>query len=367
MPPGKILRFPTKAAVAVGKTEDFHNLIDWDALLNKVTQGIDFDPEFAKGFRRGVQAGKNGSLEQRICKAVADGGEYKFLHVHLNDACYGPLFRFREDGTNYHLFSLGKSPDGKIRAKDIYVFASGENMSQTLRRVFVSAAAKPGFLDRLKGKENLFARNVDSISKMNTAFSEGRPAEALQIWKTLPAEVQKEKFVMLLRIYFSQPVDDQEYVAAMSSYREAYPLDGASELLSIDYFLLKKEYQKSRDSIDRLKKLVGGDPHLDVIKAGVFLAEKNFDQAAATIEAVIEADPKMLDAYWTRVTVATEAKDNAATLQWLQRLDANFTMQWTDLSSNPQYADFVKSDEYQEWLKLHPQPTDDADATDPDE
>ncbi len=341
-------------AVAANKSDELHALIDWDAILDKVTQGVEFDPEFAKGFRAGMMKTSGGAFEQRICKAVADGGDYKFLHMQKIDGYYGPLFRLREEGTNYHLYTLARSKDGKIRANDLYVVASGENMVQTLRRVFVASATKPGFVERLQGKDNLYRRNLDSIVKMNTAFQEGRPADALKIYKTLPSEVQKEKFLMLMHIYFSQPVDDHEYLAAIAAYRQAFPSDGASDLLSIDYYLIKKQFQQAREAVDRLDKLVGGDPYLAVLKAGVYLQEEKLGPAAETIERAIEADPTMLDSYWTRVGIALQAKDHAATLAWLKQLDANFTMDWSDLAQTPQYADFVTSDEYQEWITLHP-------------
>ena len=53
------------------------------------------------------------------------------------------MFRLKQtkpDALNYHRFLLARNAAGEVVADDIYVFLSGENMSESIRRAWLPTA-----------------------------------------------------------------------------------------------------------------------------------------------------------------------------------------------------------------------------------
>jgi hypothetical protein len=61
----------------------------------------------------------------------------------------------------------------------------------------------------------------------------------------------------------------------------------------------------------------------------------------------------LADAYWARITVALKEKDHADTLAWLKKIVEKCAMEFEDLMKLDDYAEFVKSPQYAEWLKWY--------------
>ena len=47
------------------------------------------------------------------------------------------------------------------------------------------------------------------------------------------------------------------------------------DLISIDAFLIHKEYDKAQAAIDRLDESLGGDPYLNVLRSTIFMEQGN--------------------------------------------------------------------------------------------
>jgi hypothetical protein len=57
------------------------------------------------------------------------------------------------------------------------------------------------------------------------------------------------------------------------------------------------------------------------------------------------------EAYWALVAVALYERKFDETLQRLQELDQKFKPNFPDFASLELYAEFIKSPQYQQWLK----------------
>src|SRR5262249_26702303 len=152
---------------------------------------------------------------------------------------------------------------------------SGELVSQTMRNVYLPVATHDsrGILEKLVGSEQEFMKNFPKITQMANDLKEGKNQAVSDTFRQLPASVQKEKLVLLLRLRAAQNLDESIYTAAIEDIRKHYPNDPSIDLLSIDYYFMKKQYAKSLECIDRLDKAVAGDPQLQVTRAGIHMTE----------------------------------------------------------------------------------------------
>jgi hypothetical protein len=343
------------ADVGSGNTDAVVDRIDWDALLDRVTAGYDADDKFVRGFRRGFlsERRKPGNLVPAVIEAVGKGGSYVLLRVHEKDGTKRALFRMlHENGVNYHDCILARAEDGAVRVSDIHIFLSGETASATMRRIFLAAAAEAskGFLEKLLGSESELVKHLPHIQRMAARNREGRPAEALRIYRSLPAAVQREKFVLLLRFQAAQGLSDEEQLAAAADMRKHCPGDPCLDLLSLDAVLLRRQYDEALACVDRLDAAVGGDPYSDLLRGNIHYMKG--DRAAAKSHAAkaIAAEPTLAPAHWTLVQVALDERDHAETVRLLLRIEQVLKLEFGDLTAVPEYAEFVKSPEYREWL-----------------
>ncbi len=149
--------------------------------------------------------------------------------------------------------------------------------------------------------------------------------------------------------------DDALYLAEMERFRKDHPDDAAGDLVSMDYYHLKKQPDEVLKLADRLDKALGGDPYLSVVRVGALIDAKRFKEARTAAEKAVKDEPKLTQAYWARISVATEEKNHADTLTWLKKLveDTGTDVTAAEVEMNEQFAAFIKTPQYQQfkqWL-----------------
>lgn len=277
------------------------------------------------------------------------------MHIHTVDNQRRVLFRLLRpnNGVNYHDMPLAVQPDGTVRATDIYVYATGEFLSETLRNGYLHVAAESSklVLAELPQKQKEHVANLPMFHEMLTHLEEGRHQQLLDAYKKLPASVKKEKHFLILRLSAAANIDEEKYREALIDLQRLHPKDPALVLLSFNHFFMLEQYDKARDCADRIDKLIGGDPYLDILRAHTYLMEDDFDTAEELARQAIGADDTLSDGYWVFVNVSLETKDFQETSRWLTLLERKFNMEFHDFTTIPDYAEYVESPEYQEWLR----------------
>ena len=337
-----------------------NKLFAWEALLEEATGGFDDSVElrkatesFGKGFKEGV-VGSHG-LFGAIADSVEKGSTYSYLKTHTAGGQKRVLFRLilANGGINYHDFVVAVMPGDELKIRDVYVFLTGEMISELCRRSFLPVAqqASRGLLDRLTGRENEFMQNAPRLNLMREQLRNEHFSQLLATYDSLPESLKRDKTVLLLRLQAAQGIDDNEYLAAIADIQKYHPDDRSIHMIAIDGFLLNGQYEKALESIDKLDRAIDGDPYLDVMRARVFLEQSKFETARKLAEKALAADETLLDAYWVLVTSALAAEDFDKTVALLNTMDEKFDMEFFDLETMPEYAEFVKSPQYDEWKR----------------
>lgn len=361
-------------AINSGDVAALDRLIDWDSVYRRCTEGVDATEQYRKGFITGLEKSRmqGKGVGQGIVDAVKKGGSYTLLHNHTRRERPRLLFRLLipESGANYHDFLLARGPDGKVKASDLYVYMSGELISQTFRRGYILSLARypEGLVDRLSGADRKYVQYFEKYGEMGKAAREGRYGDVLDIYKGFPPELKKEKSVLMLRLQSAQQLgDDGEYLRSMEDFRAEYPSDESIDLISIDYYVVKKQYQKGLACLDRLDRAVLGDPYLQVIRANILTELGDLEAAHAALKKAVEAEPGLLDAHWALVTLSLKENNHAETLDTLRLIRDEFQIEMEDLTTLPAYKGFTESPQYQEWLKDKPAAVRNADGDGPEE
>lgn len=294
----------------------------------------------------------------QIAREMELGGSFRLVHVFRVGQEHSAVFRFiNSQGMNYQILKFNKNSEGKIIVDDIYNMMAGEMMSSSMRRMFLPFIAERNrsALQRMMKSENELVVHADAVHKMKQATDQKDFATALQICDTLPQSVRDLKTVLIIRLVACAQLEKyDEYERSFADFQRIYPGDRALDLLSLDLLLSKKKFDKAQAAINRIDRFVGGDHHLDVIRGTLHSQAGNNEEAEKFFTKAMANDDALPDAYWHMISLSLQTKQFDKTLTYLLEAETRFQLEMADLATEPDYAEFVKSAQYQEWLKRPP-------------
>jgi hypothetical protein len=139
----------------------------------------------------------------------------------------------------------------------------------------------------------------------------------------------------------------------IEDFRGYYPEDVCLDFLLVDYHVLRKEHDQALEAIDRIDASVGGDAHLNLLRAESVYQQGDAARAFELVRKANAADPEAIDPYWTLLGLSVMEKDHDKTLACLQRLESHFGVNMGGAREAPQYADFIASPQGQQWQSAH--------------
>lgn len=349
-----------ETAVAKGDKAALDQLIPITGLFELAIADLELVPKMRQSLMTEVEKSKSKfSFRDELLGEIKKGGKYTLLRTRMVEGRQRVTMRLTgsDDDLNYHEFLLRRDANGRVVAEDIYIFMTGEMLSSTLRRLvfnLLPAGGAQGLLEKLKGADQAYLNSLRDVMRFSTAAKAGRNKDAMAIYRKLPEELQNDKAMILMAIMVAQKADDDdEYLAGMERFRKAYPKDPAIDFISIDYYVLKKQYGKAIESIQRVEKAVGGDPYLQILTAVVLNQSGKAAEAKPLVEKAVQADPKLAFGYWVRVTISLGEKNHADTLTWLKKIVETgiAEIDADSIQKADGYAEFAKSPEFQKLKK----------------
>ena len=334
------------------------SLIDVDALCKASVEGLDLSSANLTDFTQGARQSLTMStgLPAQLAASVANGGNcelLRYLEVDHQKRARIRLMFPNYGGLNYLDFILGRNAAGQVVAQDMYIFYSGELLSKTMRRMAVQMAAQMNrnLLERLKGTEPEFVKHLKDVQELSSAVAQKRTSEAARIYDGLPASLKQDKTLQLAHIRIAQQQSDTQYSQALAQYRASFPNDPSSELLSIDYYSLRKQYDKSLQALDKLDKSLGGDPYLNVMRAFVYVVEKKTSLAQQYVEKAAQGMPSSKDVNSLLLLISLRNRHYApvpGALDALKKAGAALL----DVAHSAEFAGFRHSPQYAQWQKM---------------
>jgi tetratricopeptide (TPR) repeat protein len=345
-------------AVEAGYQVGLNALVDWDSVFRAATTGWNIPDNLHEEVIRGLREGVEGELglTGRIITNSKQGGRFSFLGARRRHDRQVILFRMirpvGQGGVAYFEFDPNRDNGGRIRAADVFVYATGEFLSESFRRGLLPWIADRSRTigDKLIAGEQDYIRDYPRLRHANELLNQGKACEALATYKSLRPETCKQKQVLLARLVAAQACDDREYAAVVADIQKYYPDDPCVELASVDAFMLRGELPGAMKAIDRLDKSIGGDPYLDSMRAGIREAQGDLEGAQRYARRAIEREPSLLQGYLALLGCSLKLEKYDETVTHLKEIDQKFHVPFKDLGQIPKYAGFVQSPQYAEWL-----------------
>jgi tetratricopeptide (TPR) repeat protein len=326
-------------------------LIDWDELLGRSIAGIQLSDKDRKEMMRGMKAGGAVKNFHRQIHQIAREQLNDVLSVRDVDGETRALCRFfsSENGLVYMDFIFHEDKAGNVKVADMYSIGAGQKTTETMSQLLnqVAKSLNKNVIQRMTS-DDVFMENIGKVQQIKN-LSLQNPRAAMAMFKQLPDEMKNQKAFMLMRLQLATSLDDREYMAAMEAFRGRFGNDPALMLLSIDYYLLKEDYPKLMESIDRLNENVGGDPALDYMTASFHYMEGDIDRAKIGLEGVVAVAPDFHPAYENLIGIDMDNGDFEKVYERLVQFKKLFPNVDVGLHEYANFPQFQRSSYYRQW------------------
>lgn len=278
---GRIQKFirTMETALVSGNLAEAEALVDRDSLLGRATANLGIPEE--ESLRQVFEDSTRRAWDERGVLRDYSNTRFRFLRVRTLGGRPGLLFRSsaRQGGMNYALFTLNETADGELRVSDIFVVGLNEFLSSTLRRTYKNVAA--GFMkelgDDVPGVNKSYVQNIQKVASVSRDLQAGNYEAALIALKQLPAEVQKERSVLLMRLEAAEHISIDERDGAYTTWLESYPDEMELPLKFADFYVSHRRWDDAERVLRGLIEKLGSD---SIIKTelGTVLFRKTHDQ-----------------------------------------------------------------------------------------
>ena len=206
---------------------------------------------------------------EKMIASIGTGGSYQLLRQYEKDGHQHLLFRlFTGNGAiNYHDYELYKG-DETVKARDVYVYMSGEELTKTMAESLALLS------DKLDGMSKDEQEKLLRVKKINELLDGGNPEEAESIYDEVPAGLKKQRLFQLIHVRIASKLGDSTYLAALNEYKANFPKDPNLYFLMFDAEALQNDFSGALNSINHLDSVVHRDPFLDFYR-GILYARLN--------------------------------------------------------------------------------------------
>ncbi len=219
------------------------------------------------------------------CRLLALGPTHSSLvAVHVVAGSYRPVLRLLSPTRlDYIESELGRFGE-HVRVIDQYWYSGGETMGAGLIRNVRTTRARHASGEQV---------DPSLVSKFFAARDARDVKTLLAAHEAFPPTLRDDKYYLgvVLKV-LADSGDDATYLAHIERFERLFPGDAALDIVSLDGFRLRKEYDRLHATIDRLRHRVD-DPYLDVLHAEAHLDEDDPIKAKAAVTRALERAPTL--------------------------------------------------------------------------
>jgi tetratricopeptide (TPR) repeat protein len=305
----------------------------------------EFNVGFFSGFARRFNFG------ELLIEQKSGGGSYEFIRAYQDEnKDFRILFRLYNEGLNYHDYLI-KKVNGEPKIIDMYIYMSGENLSDTYRTYYKNLLSSANILNNDTADFTLLkdVQKLDEIRSLNTS---GNYKEAHDLYGTISNKSKRTKTFKLLNIMVSYSLSEEAYKEAIKDYEDKFPNDPSLYLISLDGLILNKEFDKSLANLNKLDEALGGDPFLHFIRGNIYYYKKDYDNALGKFAITNLEYPDFIDAYDSALGIYLETNNHKKVIEILDLYVNKFEIDKNELkiSMEATAPNFIKTKDFKNWF-----------------
>lgn len=269
-----------------------------------------------------------------------------------------------EGGLDYWDLLLVRSQDGCVRIGDLRTIHSGEDVSNVIRRplLAVHEYVNRGVVGRLTGEQPLIVKHRVEVQRICDAIATKDFDTVLAIYPRLPEELRSERFLLGMRLMAAQAIDEREYAAAIDDVVRFASGDPTVNLLLVDAYVMREQLPQALECLDKFDAAIGGDPYLDFLRCKLLIAMNRLPEVQPAVARVLKSFPKDYQSHEVAAILALAERRFEHAMFELHVLETEFDYH-LNLDTDPRFAEFLASPQYQTWRIQHAAPEDVSQAT----
>lgn len=332
-----------------------NSIFDEDRFLQKIL--IQKDDENIQSYNKAYSKKLKNELNlgKMIVEAI-DTGHYDFVnHYTAVEGDLHLIFRLLElnGAINYHDFQLEWfEVDSVYRVTDIYFYANGEKISETLHMIYKNLLR--GALEVKTGNSLLNKAEQENVKfrKIKSLLLAQKYEEANKLFNSLSEKLRKQRIYQYWRIKISVHLTNQEYIDAIEDYNNSYPDDPSFFFLAYEKAFLEEDWESAQKYLNKLDISVGLDPFLDYYRGLIFYSKKDYKQAQEKFE-IAKSKYKFELLYDYLLDVYISTNQNTEAIKVLNDYLSDFNYVKKDLIKwfKENYPDFSQLPEFLIWEK----------------
>ncbi|MEH6536586.1 MAG: hypothetical protein V7719_09350 [Psychroserpens sp.] len=327
------------ASIHNNEPELFLSKLDKDVFFKRILDlipSVDPQDEYVKSFVSGMKKGLN-KFPNEIIAEVENGSYYDFISYRYDQTLqtYFALFRLysSESGMNYHDFRIHKK-DGEMQFSDMYLYISGENLTETLARVMTYTMPDKKLFGLIKTPMD---EGISDLIKAMTYNNTGDFKKAYKLMNGITSPLSKEKFFLIFKSLVASNVDDDKYLKSLEDLINTFSDDPTIGLNKVDYHIYKGNYYEAIQVINQLQNETEDD-FLNYMKANVAFQDENYDLALNYYKYTIENYTGFFEGQAGYLNTLVMMKKNSEAVDYLDTLIA-------DSYEKPSLIDYIEEDD----------------------
>lgn len=242
--------------------------------------------DIEKGMQQGL---KNAELDKNIYGILGKNGTFEKVKLYEKDGAQRVIFRaYGDEGFNYIDMELTKLND-KVGIADMLMYTSGETISKSMA----------DFVNKLVNENNDRQTDeaIETMQSVKRLMAKGNYKQAKRDFDMLPAYIKNTKLSDILGIQIASNLEEEVYLKEIEQFERKYAGEPYLQLLLIDMYFIRKDYDKALSAINQVDSLINKDPFLDFYRGLLYNAKGETDKSIAYHTKVTENLPGFAGAY----------------------------------------------------------------------
>lgn len=319
-----------------GNGQFMDDAMQWEVFYNRMKTAPGPETEVSRSDFKSVV--NNMRLGVKTAENIGTNGTFDLLRSYKENGRQHILFRlYSEEGINYYDFELTKV-NNKTGIADIFIYLSGENISETVKELISQAASvtkgKPSEADQ---------RRMKKLTEARQLLRQERYKEVIDIVDNLPSEWKKVRVFMMTKLMAASRYDADAFEQSLAEYRAAFPNADKVDLMLLDGYIIQKKYDQALQSINNLDKQLGTDPLLDLQRGSLYYQAGKSDSAIIVLERLTKNMPGFEDGYSQLIQIyALSGNEDKAIALFKQAKEENLIKSKTVQLLEENYPEITK-------------------------
>lgn len=245
-----------------------------------------FNTSFKIGFFNGFDV-----FPLKIIESMENDNSYDIVNFYYSDVekRYHLLFRMfsDEEGLNYHDYQLNYINE-KFLIEDLYIYSTGEYLSETLRQLYLMSIPKEYMKDIDISKER--TGNIFFIVQYKQLVEKKEYKKAFDLLNNLEGDIKNQKIFYTLKIQVASEINEVYYMEAIDELLKKFPDDASTQLMAIDYYTMLKDYNSTMSALNALQEATEDD-FVEYVKGNIAWEFEDYEGAEKAYSYIMNEYP----------------------------------------------------------------------------